>query len=101
MCNGINRQLKIDYKSILGYQPMKAVHDPRYIEIIARIRTARKGLGISQAELARRLGKPQSYVSKIEKCERRIDLVEALTLCDSLCIRLEAIIPTELKNAFK
>lgn len=42
------------------------------------MRAVRKERGISQQELARRLGKPQSYVSKAETGERRLDVVEYL-----------------------
>lgn len=42
------------------------------------MRAARKASGVSQQELARRLGKPQSYVSKAEMGERRLDVVEFL-----------------------
>lgn len=42
------------------------------------MRAARKARGITQEELARRLGKPQSYVSKAEMGERRLDVVEYL-----------------------
>lgn len=42
------------------------------------MRAARKARGITQQELARRLGKPQSYVSKAEMGERRLDVVEYL-----------------------
>jgi transcriptional regulator with XRE-family HTH domain len=37
---------------------------------------ARHAAGMSQAELAKRLGKPPSYVAKIELKERRVDVVE-------------------------
>ncbi len=42
------------------------------------MRAAREARGITQQELARRLGKPQSYVSKAEMGERRLDVVEFL-----------------------
>jgi len=42
------------------------------------MRDARQARGITQRELARRLGKPQSYVSKAEMGERRLDVVEYL-----------------------
>ena len=77
---------------------MKSIHDPRYIEIISRLRSTRKSLRMSQSDLGCRIGKPQSYISKIENCERRIDLVEALTLCNVLEITLETIVPTELRD---
>jgi len=42
------------------------------------MRACREASGISQQELARRLGRPQSYVSKAEMGERRLDVVEFL-----------------------
>lgn len=42
------------------------------------MRAARESRGVTQQELARRLGKPQSYVSKAEMGERRLDVVEYL-----------------------
>ena len=41
----------------------------------------RRGGGLSQDELALRLKKPQSYVTKSERGERRLDLVEWLAFC--------------------
>jgi transcriptional regulator with XRE-family HTH domain len=77
---------------------VKSIHDPRYLEIISRLRASRKGMKVSQSKLGRRLGKPQSYISKIESCERRIDLVEALKLCEALEISLETIVPVDMKS---
>lgn len=42
------------------------------------MRAAREARGITQQELAKRLGKPQSFVSKAEMGERRLDVVEYL-----------------------
>lgn len=76
---------------------VKSIHDPHYIETIARLRAIREHQGISQSELAKRLGKPQSFVSKIETYERRMDLIEALEICRALGVGIQAIIPTELR----
>lgn len=80
---------------------MRATSDPLYLETIARLRAERERQGLSQTELGSRLGKPQSYVSKVETCERRIDLIETLTLCKALGIGLEVIIPSELQHLLK
>ena len=45
---------------------------------------ARRGAGLRQTDLAERLGKPQSFVSKIERGERRIDLVEFLIVARAI-----------------
>lgn len=47
-----------------------------YLAFRKRLRSARLGAGLSQAQTARRLGKPQSFISKCESGERRVDVVE-------------------------
>lgn len=47
---------------------------------------ARKTVGLSQAELAARLSRPQSFVSKIERGERRLDVVEFFEVAQALGI---------------
>jgi len=47
----------------------------------SELRKARKRASLKQAEVAAMLGKPQSYIAKIENGERRIDLIETIQLC--------------------
>jgi transcriptional regulator with XRE-family HTH domain len=47
-----------------------------YASFLRKLREARASAGLSQAAVARRLGKPQSFVSKCESGERRVDVVE-------------------------
>jgi transcriptional regulator with XRE-family HTH domain len=42
--------------------------------------------GVTQSELAKRLGRPQSFVSKYENGERRLDLIEFLEISSTLGI---------------
>jgi transcriptional regulator with XRE-family HTH domain len=56
----------------------KSVHSPRYTELRRLIIAARKKAGLTQLDVAARLGKPQSYVSTVESGERRIDVVELI-----------------------
>jgi transcriptional regulator with XRE-family HTH domain len=44
----------------------------------------RKAAGVTQLELAERLGKPQQFVSKVELGDRRVDLVEFVAICRAL-----------------
>jgi transcriptional regulator with XRE-family HTH domain len=55
---------------------------PDYREFLDRLRTARVRAKLLQAEVARRLGKPQSYVSKCESGERRVDVIELVAFAD-------------------
>ena len=55
---------------------MSSVHSTRYRELLKRLREARLKAGLTQEEVAELLGKPQSYVSKCESGERRVDVVE-------------------------
>jgi transcriptional regulator with XRE-family HTH domain len=48
--------------------------------------------GLTQAELARRLGKPQSYVSKYESGERKLELPELDAICGALGVALETFV---------
>ncbi len=52
------------------------LHSPEYRAFALRLIAVRKEVGLTQAELAARLGKPQSYVSKNERFERRVDPAE-------------------------
>jgi len=54
----------------------KSIFTKDYKEIINRLKQARIDAGLSQQAVAAQLGKPQSYVSKIESGERRLDVVE-------------------------
>jgi len=42
----------------------------------AELRVARSGASLTQVELARKLGKPQSFVAKVEGGERRLEVLE-------------------------
>jgi transcriptional regulator with XRE-family HTH domain len=55
---------------------MAATRRPEYRRFLSRLRAAREGVGLTQVEVARRLRVPQSYVSKCESGERRVDVVE-------------------------
>lgn len=48
----------------------------RYRKFLGRLRRAREEAGLTQAEVAQRLGRPQSFMSKCETGERRVDVVE-------------------------
>lgn len=56
------------------------------------LRSLRGRAGLTQTEVAMALGKPQSYVSKYETGERRLDLVELSELCPVLKTSLSQLV---------
>ncbi|MDC1205341.1 helix-turn-helix transcriptional regulator [Candidatus Pacebacteria bacterium] len=54
----------------------KSIHSNEYRGVVRKLREARENAGLTQSEAAENLAKPQSYISKIERGERRIDVVE-------------------------
>ena len=62
----------------------KSIHSHLYHQVIGRLRGKREKLGITQIQLAELLKVNQTFVSKVEICERRLDIVELLTICEIL-----------------
>ena len=62
----------------------RSTHSPRYIKLLKILLDARKTSGISQAALADRLDCLQTFVSKYERGERRLDIVEFLDVAKAL-----------------
>ena len=56
----------------------KSVFTTKYERFRLLLIEARKNAGLTQVELAQRLSLPQSYVSKYERGERRLDVIEFL-----------------------
>ena len=57
-----------------------SAHASAYRRFLVRLRQARTEAGLTQVEVARRLGRLQSFVSKCESGERRVDVVELAAL---------------------
>ncbi len=58
-------------------------------QLLSLLRQIRLEAGLTQVDLAKRLGQPQSYVSKYESGQRRLDLLEIRQLCQALGISLK------------
>ena len=63
---------------------MKSTHTEAYQRVIAILVSARRERRLTQAALAERLGKPQSFVSKFELRERRLDVTEFFEVCRAI-----------------
>lgn len=64
----------------------KSLHSEGYTLFLRQLRAARKRSGITQVELAERLNETQSFVSKCERGERRLDVVEVREYCQAIGI---------------
>jgi transcriptional regulator with XRE-family HTH domain len=70
----------------------RTIHSDDYRTLLAVVREARESAGFTQATLATQLGRPQSWVSKVETGERRLDVAELRHVCDVLGIDLIEVI---------
>jgi transcriptional regulator with XRE-family HTH domain len=66
----------------------KSLSSPEGEKLAALLRAVRSESGLTQAEVAERLELPQSFVSKYESGERRLDLIELRQICKALRISL-------------
>ena len=54
----------------------KSLKSPEYARLIATLVAVRHAAGVRQQALAKKLGRPQSFIAKYEGGERRIDVIE-------------------------
>lgn len=62
----------------------RSVFTDAYTVLLETLIAARRRAGITQVELSARLGKPQPFISKIERGVRRIDVVEFYAIARAL-----------------
>lgn len=62
----------------------RTIYKDDYHLLLSLMQRAREAAGVTQAELAQRLRTTQSYVSKCERGERRIDIIEFVAYCEAL-----------------
>lgn len=70
----------------------KSMFSEDYDRFLALLREAREDAGVTQQELAERLGTDQSTISKCERGERRIDVIELRRWCRALGTRFQPFI---------
>lgn len=76
----------------------KTIFSPEHRRLVALLRTRREKAGLSQLEVAERLDRPQSFVSKYESGQRRLDLIELRAVCAALGTDLVAFVRTFEKS---
>jgi transcriptional regulator with XRE-family HTH domain len=62
----------------------KAKFSPVYKRLCRLLVDARKKAKLQQTDVAKRIGRPQSYVSKVESGERRLDVAEFIELAAAI-----------------
>lgn len=79
----------------------RSIHNAEYRALISILRGTREKLGLTQAQLAEALGADQSYVSKYERRERRLDVIELRSICAALGLTLSQVIERLEKEVAK
>jgi len=70
----------------------KSIYTKKYQDLCSIVTEARQSKGLTQKQLSEKLDKPQSFVSKYENGERRIDVIEFIEICKALGIASDKII---------
>jgi transcriptional regulator with XRE-family HTH domain len=59
----------------------KSIYSKRYGTFLKLLKKARQDAGLTQIQLARKIGETQTLVSKCERGERRVDVIELRIFC--------------------
>ncbi|WP_459556771.1 helix-turn-helix domain-containing protein [Lacunimicrobium album] len=62
----------------------KSIYTAEYEALLELLKELRKQSGLSQIDLAAKLGQTQSFVSKVERGDRRLDVIQLRTICHVL-----------------
>jgi predicted transcriptional regulator len=62
----------------------QSIHSEQYVKLRNFWLKKRQSLGLSQRDLAKRLGAPHSLICKIETGDRRLDTLETIAYCNAL-----------------
>lgn len=54
----------------------KSIRTKEYSDFVGKLRKARLEAGLTQVQVAKKLKRPQSYLSKAESGEQRLDVIE-------------------------
>jgi len=68
----------------VGQKPVQSQRTAAYDGLLELLREARESRNVSQRELSKRLGQQFTYIVKIERGTRRVDVVELVEICQAL-----------------
>lgn len=70
----------------------KSIYSQEYQRFLELLRETRETKGLTQTQVAEKLGQTQSFISKVERGERRLDIVELRAFCSAIGIGLPAFV---------
>lgn len=73
---------------------MTSINKEEYRALIEFLAAQRQLKGLNQTQLSQLIGKPQSFVSKVESCERRLDIAEFMDICFLMNVDFDLITQT-------
>ncbi|WP_350298128.1 helix-turn-helix domain-containing protein [Pseudomonas putida] len=76
----------------------KTIYRPEYQALLVLLKRCRAHAGLTQTQCSEALGKPQSFMSDVEKGTRRLDIIQLRDLCAVLGTTLTEVVQ-ELENA--
>lgn len=62
----------------------KAIYRPEYEVFLTLLKARRINAGLTQVDCSRALGRPQSFMSDVERGVRRLDIIQIYDLCTVL-----------------
>jgi transcriptional regulator with XRE-family HTH domain len=78
----------------------KSIHTDDYAALIELLRESREAAGVTQTDLSRHLGRSQSFVSDVERGQRRLDVIQLRDMCNYIGIEFPAF-ATELERRLR
>lgn len=85
---------------VVAQHSVRSVGTREYDALRDVLRAARESTGVSQEDLSRRLGRPITYVGKVELGSRRLDVVEFMEIADGLGVDAVALL-AEVKSRLR
>ncbi|WP_105750905.1 helix-turn-helix domain-containing protein [Pseudomonas aeruginosa] len=78
----------------------KAIYRPEYEVFLEILKRRRLAAGLTQVQCSQALGRPQSFISDVERGSRRLDIIQLRDLCQVIGIDLTTLV-LELEEALR
>ena len=70
----------------------KTIHRPEYQALLQALRERREAAGLTQTQCSDALGRSQSFMSDVERGNRRLDVIQLFDLCELLGVDAKELI---------